>query len=511
MFCLPPHALRRVTIAVASTLAALALTFALQPFVTHMPYLLFITAVIISAIYGGLLGGLLSSALAVIATWLFFIEPTNSVVVVDMNEILQTLVFLLVAVFISGLTHQRRDVERALYESNQTLNALVKASPLALMLLDMNGSVRLWNPAAERILGWRADEVLGKLLPAVPAHKREEFEGHLKVISGGQTIDGQETQRHKKATASGIETIPVRLWAAPLRDGHGDVRCMTILDDISEPKRIEQQSAQRLRQLEYLYRLTDTLNRAQDMPVIYDSALEGLIRSVGVARASILLFDADGVMRFKAWRGLSDEYRSSIEGHSSWSRDAQDPQPVCINDVMLDNSLGELRNTILAEGIRALAFIPLTHQGHLLGKFMLYCNAPHVFTAEELHLAQTIVSQVAFAIERARAQAELRNSRDQLSVILAGISDGISVVNPAGKFIYVNDAAARLSGFESAQQMLSTRADDALFRFVVRDEHDNPLPLRQLPGRRALHGESVGDTLLRFIPFHQSCLTTKPA
>ena len=39
---------------------------------------------------------------------------------------------------------------------------------------------------------------------------------------------------------------------------------------------------------------------------IHQTALDALTRGLGVSRASILLFDADGVMRFTAWRGLSD-------------------------------------------------------------------------------------------------------------------------------------------------------------------------------------------------------------
>ncbi len=57
------------------------------------------------------------------------------------------------------------------------------------------------------------------------------------------------------------------------------------------------------------------------------------------------------------------------------------------------------------EGIRALGFIPLKHQKHLLGKFMLYYDVPHEFSAEDVQLAQTIAHHVAFAIE-SKAQTE---------------------------------------------------------------------------------------------------------
>ena len=60
------------------------------------------------------------------------------------------------------------------------------------------------------------------------------------------------------------------------------------------------------------------------------------------------------------------------------------------------------------EGIAALAFVPLLYRGQLLGKFMIYYPEPHDLTNEELHLAQTIANQVAFASQRKLEEEALR-------------------------------------------------------------------------------------------------------
>lgn len=124
-----------------------------------------------------------------------------------------------------------------------------------------------------------------------------------------------------------------------------------------------------------------------------------------VDRVSILLFDLAGVMRFKAWRGLSEDYRKAAEGHSPWKQTAQDPQPVLVPDVYADPNLKSL-HPVLWEQELALAFIPLTYQGKLLGKFMIYHNEKHIFSNEEIQLAQTIAHHIGFAI--ARNQAEIK-------------------------------------------------------------------------------------------------------
>jgi signal transduction histidine kinase/CheY-like chemotaxis protein len=80
---------------------------------------------------------------------------------------------------------------------------------------------------------------------------------------------------------------------------------------------------------------------------------------------------------------------------------------VLVPDALTDAALAAFRPVIAAEGIRALAFIPLVHQECLLGKFMLYYDAPHEFSDEELDAAGTVATQVAFALDRARAQAAI--------------------------------------------------------------------------------------------------------
>ena len=77
-------------------------------------------------------------------------------------------------------------------------------------------------------------------------------------------------------------------------------------------------------------------------------------------RASILLFDEDGLMRFKAWRGLSDGYRSAVTGHSPWRKGELGSMPTTVPDVSAHDSLNGYRLVFEREGIRALAFIPLT-------------------------------------------------------------------------------------------------------------------------------------------------------
>jgi len=249
----------------------------------------------------------------------------------------------------------------------------------------------------------------------------------------------------------------------------------------------EEELARRYAELTTLHDLAGAVARAETLEEVYDAAIDGIVRTLGVERASILVFDEAGVMRFRAWRGLSDAYRAAVDGHSPWTRDSVDACPIHVEDVRAEESLGELRDTILGEGIEACAFVPLVHRGRVVGKFMLYHREPHVFTEDELRLAQTVAGHVAAAVARRLAEEELRRSRDQLEIIFRGVADGITVQGPNGRLVYANDAAVEFLGFESFEDLLA--ASSILERFDLLDEAGVPLDRSRLPGRRALTGE----------------------
>jgi PAS domain S-box-containing protein len=174
---------------------------------------------------------------------------------------------------------------------------------------------------------------------------------------------------------------------------------------------------------EAVYQLTDTLYRAETSNEVYEAALDAIIRAVGCSQAAILLFDDAGIMRFAAWRGLSDAFRRAVEGGPAWTRDVKDPQPVCIEDIKAADLPEFLKDTVRTEQIGSLAFIPLIANGALIGNVMAYYDARHVFSAADVALAVTIARQLAFSLERRRVEEALRDSQRQLVSELAATQE----------------------------------------------------------------------------------------
>jgi PAS domain S-box-containing protein len=192
--------------------------------------------------------------------------------------------------------------------------------------------------------------------------------------------------------------------------------------------------------------LTTAISKSRTVEEIYEAALDALRAGLGVERASILLFDADGVVRFKAYRGLSDAYRRAVEGHTPWQPDSHDPQPIWVSDVATDRSCEPYAATFAAEGIAALAFIPLISLDRVIGKFMLYYGAPTPATTEVLQLAGVIAAQVAFAVVRTRTEQQVRRNEERLRFALDAASMGTWDWDLTTNVVEWSDNLARIHG-----------------------------------------------------------------
>jgi PAS domain S-box-containing protein len=294
---------------------------------------------------------------------------------------------------------ERKRIEFALRESEQRLLATYHHAPVGIAEADAQGRLISVNERYCSQLGYTAAEMLGRSFTEFvhPDFVAESQDGYRQLVAG----HGREETRERRYVHKSGRDVWLSVTRSVIRDEHGRPKFgMAVAEDVTAAKHASAQQ-------QLLYRLVATVNRAGSTSDVYEAALDALCQSQMCSRGSILLYDRAGVMRFVASRGLSETYRNAVEGHSPWTRDDPDPQPVWIADT---RELEEpLRGVVDAEHIGALAFIPLTFEHRLLGKFMVYFEAPRACEPDRLQVAETIARQVSFAIQRWRAAEELES------------------------------------------------------------------------------------------------------
>ena len=133
---------------------------------------------------------------------------------------------------------ERKRAEEALRDSNEKLNALIRSSPLAIIALDPEGNVTLWNPAAEKMFGWEEKEVMGRFLPFVPEEKMSEHRALRKRVLSGEGFYDVEACRQKKDGSD----IYIAISTAPMKDATGRINgIMSVSVDITERKLAEEE------------------------------------------------------------------------------------------------------------------------------------------------------------------------------------------------------------------------------------------------------------------------------
>jgi diguanylate cyclase (GGDEF)-like protein/PAS domain S-box-containing protein len=123
--------------------------------------------------------------------------------------------------------------DAAVAASRKGLDAIVDCSPEAIITLDRGARVLEWNPAAERLFGWKREEVIGKPYPLVDDMLRADFEEGLKRMFRGERVCSREIQRRHKDG----RLLDVSLSNAPMYSRDGEIiGVIGILVDRTEVK-----------------------------------------------------------------------------------------------------------------------------------------------------------------------------------------------------------------------------------------------------------------------------------
>ena len=141
----------------------------------------------------------------------------------------------------------------------QRLASIVESSDDAIISKDLNGIITSWNGGAERLFGYKPDEVIGKPITIlIPADRSDEEPQIIERVRRGERVDHYDTVRRRKDGS----LIDISLTVSPLKNTDGRiVGASKIARDITERKRAQEQ--QKLLVKEMKHRIKNSLATVQ--------------------------------------------------------------------------------------------------------------------------------------------------------------------------------------------------------------------------------------------------------
>ncbi|OLV17571.1 PAS domain S-box protein [Deinococcus marmoris] len=324
-----------------------------------------------------------------------------------------------------------RDItqRRAAEEDQAFLAALVQASRNAIIGLSLEGTIRSWNPGAEKLYGYAAEEVIGQPVTfLVPAELQAQEVEMLERASQGERVPPFEGWR---VTRSGQQVL-VLVTIAPVLDAAGQVIGVSkITHDITslrsaerEIQTLNEDLQRQLRHVTGLREIDQSIAASADLSVTLGLVLDHIRNQLGTDVATILLLDSQretleyAVTRgFHATRLEGSEMRLGVglAGQVALTR-----QPLALPDLSSAAVLPAWRDILQREKLAAYYGVPLVVKGQVVGVVEVLHHQAWPQSLDWTTTLETLVSQAAIAIDNAwlvneleRSNLELRSAYDE--------------------------------------------------------------------------------------------------
>ena len=340
-----------------------------------------------------------------------------------------------------------RDVtaRKAAEESVRRLAAIVEHSNDAIVAVDLRGTIVAWNPAAEALYGWTAEEIIGRHISvtASPDHQ-SETNFLTRQVAEGTAVASHRTVRMRKDNS----LVDVSLTLSPILGSDGKpVGMAGIIRDITEEKRIEgerirlldQEKAARLRaeELEQRASFIAEAQAALDSSLKFDEVLRRLTRLIVPMFAdwcAVHMLEADGSIRQVAV-GHSDPEKERLAWELSrrYPPDPDDPQGVPgvlrtgepqfireITDELLEEGAYDAEHLEIVRGLglRSAMIVPLRARSQTLGAItFVAAESERLYTEEDLTFAGELGRRAALSIDNARLHSELASRSKELEFL----------------------------------------------------------------------------------------------
>ena len=374
-------------------------------------------------------------------------------------------------------------------QSLKTATSLLLRSPVPIVMLWGEAGFMIYNDAYSKFAGERHPQLLGsKVREGWP--EVADFNDHvMKVGLAGGTLSFKDQElvlhRHGKPEPAWMD-----LDYSPVLDESGrPAGVLAIVVETTERRALQERER-------FLLKLSDTVRDQMDQVAVASAAAELLGRHLGVGRAGYAEIDAaqQTVTVARDWSAsgmptLAGESRLLDGFGPEIIAELKAGRTLVIEDFRTDARAGDgYAHTWDSIGTRALIVVPLLRNGGLRAIFYLHESAPRAWSANDIDLANVTAQRTWDAVERARVETRLRDSRDRLAME----TQALETINGIGAQI-----AAELDLQTLVQRVVDagvklTGASFGAFFYNIVDEAGERYTLYSLSGAERAAFENLG-------------------
>ncbi|MDA8218353.1 MAG: PAS domain S-box protein, partial [Dehalococcoidales bacterium] len=369
-------------------------------------------------------------------------------------------------------------------EDGARLAAIVQYSEDPIIGKTLDGIITSWNPAATRHYGYSTAEAVGQPITIiVPPDRAEEWSETMDRIRRGERVEHYETVRVRK----GGERVDVSLSIAPIRDVSGHlVGASTIASDITERKRAEAERERLLEQLQLeRERWHATVESMPDLVAVADA--QGRVTYINPAYSQHIGYLVDPNLPLEEHPKYYKLYRP--DGTMFAPEDLPLQRAALTGEEVHDVEVVE-RTADGREFTGLFNAAPLHDaEGHVVGAVVVGQDITERKRAEEER--EHLLARLQQANEQlVLASTNVQGRAAELDATIGAMADGVIIFDAAGNITRANEGALRLLGVaaEEARWPGFRRQEAAM---LAQRADGSPFPPAELPGQRALRGETV--------------------
>ena len=313
-------------------------------------------------------------------------------------EMLEQLAKLVMEHFALGRESRGVAAERNRFE------AIIHASPNAMLTTTLDGAITSWNEGAERIFGWTREEVIGKISPALVPELLAQTAELRERVGGGETV---MRMRSYRITKSG-ERIDVEITGAPVRGLRGEVvEGGYMFEDVTAL--VRERTVERNR-----YEILEIA--ANDGPIqdLLDRLVANLELAIPGTIASLLRVRAGRVYHAASGKAMPRAFMASIDGAAIGPEVGSCGAAAFLNEMVIAGTIAThpnwepYRESALASGLAACWSVPVRIASGVIATLACYAHHPRLPSESDLRALHEAAHLASIVLEGHDARVRLQ-------------------------------------------------------------------------------------------------------